>query len=111
MAQVKLLKIGADGVPTEHTAASDDLSVASLTLGTPLTVANGGTGLATLTANNVILGNGTSTPLFVAPGTSGNVLQSNGTTWTSAAFVASDANNIKNTYTAASGGLAIRDVL
>lgn len=52
-------------------------------------VAFGGTGLATLTANNVILGNGTSTPLFVAPGTSGNVLTSNGTTWASAAPAAS----------------------
>jgi hypothetical protein len=48
-------------------------------------VANGGTGLATLTANNVILGNGTSSPSFVAPSTSGNVLTSNGTTWTSVA--------------------------
>ena len=47
-------------------------------------VANGGTGLTTLTANNVILGNGTSAPSFVAPSTSGNVLTSNGTTWTSA---------------------------
>ena len=46
-------------------------------------VANGGTGLTTLTANNVMLGNGTSTPAFVAPGTSGNVLTSNGTTWVS----------------------------
>lgn len=52
-----------------------------------LTVAGGGTGLATLTANNVILGNGTSTPSFVAPSTSGNVLVSNGTTWTSAALL------------------------
>jgi hypothetical protein len=48
------------------------------------TVAQGGTGLTTLTANNVILGNGTSNPTFVAPSTSGNVLTSNGTTWTSA---------------------------
>ena len=48
-----------------------------------MTVASGGTGAATLTANNVILGAGTSTPTFVAPGTSGNVLASNGTTWTS----------------------------
>jgi hypothetical protein len=46
-------------------------------------VANGGTGLSTLTANNVILGNGTSAPLFVAPSTNGNVLMSNGTTWVS----------------------------
>jgi hypothetical protein len=50
-----------------------------------LPVANGGTGAATLTANNVILGNGTSAPTFVAPSTTGNVLTSNGTTWTSAA--------------------------
>lgn len=52
---------------------------------TLLGVANGGTGVASLTANNVILGNGASGPLFVAPGTAGNLLQSNGTTWTSAA--------------------------
>jgi microcystin-dependent protein len=50
-----------------------------------VTVAKGGTGLTTLTANNVILGNGTSTPSFVAPGTSGNLLTSNGTTWQSTA--------------------------
>lgn len=111
MAQIKVLKVGVDGVPTEHTAASDDLSVASLTLGTPLTVPNGGTGLATLTANNVILGNGASTPNFVAPGTSGNVLTSNGTTWTSAANTATAAQFIESSYTAASGGVSIRDVL
>jgi hypothetical protein len=57
-----------------------------------VTVAKGGTGLTTLTANNVILGNGTSTPSFVAPSTSGNVLTSNGTTWTSAAAASSGAN-------------------
>jgi hypothetical protein len=50
-------------------------------------VANGGTGRTTLTANNVLLGNGTSAVNFVAPGTSGNVLTSNGTTWTSASLV------------------------
>jgi hypothetical protein len=48
-------------------------------------VAQGGTGATTLTANNVILGNGTSAPLFVAPGTTGNVLTSDGTTWQSTA--------------------------
>jgi hypothetical protein len=46
-------------------------------------VAGGGTGATSLTANNVILGNGTSAVQFVAPGTSGNVLKSNGTTWIS----------------------------
>jgi hypothetical protein len=64
-------------------ANSDITSLTGLT--TPLSVAQGGTGAATLTANNVLLGNGTSAPLSVAPSTAGNVLTSNGTTWTSAA--------------------------
>lgn len=51
-----------------------------------LPVANGGTGAATLAANNVLLGNGTSALQVVAPGTSGNVLTSNGTTWQSTAL-------------------------
>ena len=62
-------------------ANSDITSISGLT--TALTVPQGGTGLATLTANNVVLGNGASTVQFVAPGTAGNVLVSNGTTWTS----------------------------
>jgi hypothetical protein len=45
--------------------------------------AGGGTGQSTLTTNNVILGNGTSGVQFVAPGTNGNLLTSNGTTWIS----------------------------
>jgi hypothetical protein len=52
-------------------------------------VANGGTGATTLTANNVLLGNGTSALQVVAPGTSGNVLTSNGTTWISDVLPAS----------------------
>lgn len=57
----------------------------AITLSGTLNVANGGTSLTTLTANNVIIGNGTSTPSFVAPGTLGNVLTSDGTTWVSSA--------------------------
>ena len=53
--------------------------------GTAVTVAQGGTGATTLTANNVLLGNGTSALQVVAPGTSGNVLTSNGTAWVSSA--------------------------
>jgi len=64
-------------------ANSDITSITGLT--TALTVPQGGTGLATLTANNVVLGNGTSNVQFVAPSTSGNLLTSDGTTWTSAA--------------------------
>jgi len=48
-------------------------------------VANGGTGQTTLTANSVVLGNGTSAVQLVAPSTSGNVLTSNGTSWVSSA--------------------------
>ena len=64
-------------------ANSDITSITGLT--TALAPSQGGTGLATLTANNVVLGNGTSAVQFVAPSTTGNVLVSNGTTWTSAA--------------------------
>ena len=67
-----------------------------------LSVAQGGTGLTTLTANNVILGNGTSNVQFVAPGTTGNVLTSNGTTWTSAA--ASGGGGAQGFVTQATGG-------
>jgi len=62
-------------------------------------VANGGTGATTLTANNVILGNGTSAPLFVAPGTNGNVLTSNGTTWTSTTPASGFSAAADNTFT------------
>jgi len=70
-------------VAAKSGANSDITSITGLT--TPLTVAQGGIGAATLTANNVLLGNGTSAPQVVAPSTSGNVLTSDGTTWTSSA--------------------------
>ena len=44
-----------------------------------------GTGAKSLTANSALLGNGTSDVQLVAPGSSGNVLTSNGSTWASAA--------------------------
>ncbi|NBX58460.1 MAG: hypothetical protein EBT64_08295, partial [Gammaproteobacteria bacterium] len=61
-----------------------NISLTSSVTGT-LPVANGGTGATSLTANNVLLGNGTSALQAVAPGASGNVLTSNGTTWQSTA--------------------------
>jgi hypothetical protein len=67
-----------------------------------LPVANGGTGATSLTANNVILGNGTSAVQVVAPGTTGNVLTSNGTTWTSAAA----ATGVTSLSVATSNGFA-----
>jgi hypothetical protein len=66
------------------TATTTGLNASAISTGT-LAVARGGTGATTLTAENVILGNTTSAVKFVAPGTSGNVLTSNGTTWLSQA--------------------------
>lgn len=77
LAKIALVSNGADIIVAEN-------YLAALTLGAALPVASGGTSLTTLTANNVILGNGASAPTFVAPSTSGNVLTSNGTTWQSA---------------------------
>jgi hypothetical protein len=57
----------------------------AFTNGAVLNVPSGGTGQSTLTANNVILGNGASSVTFVSPSVSGNFLRSNGTTWESAA--------------------------
>ena len=70
------------------TAAKLATSAVDLTTSTvtgTLPVNKGGTGAATLTANNVLIGAGTSAPTFVAPSTAGNVLTSNGTTWVSSA--------------------------
>ena len=70
-------------VTTDGTSAS--WSFVPLTSGVSgiLPVANGGTGASSLTLNNVILGNGTGAVQVVAPGTVGNILQSDGTTWVS----------------------------
>lgn len=116
----QVLVSGGAGVPTfsnastvavtSFSAGSTGLTPATATtgavsLGGTLAVGSGGTGLATLTARNVILGNGASAPTFVAPGTTGNVLQSNGTTWTSAA-VASGGGLTLLATTSLTAGLA-----
>lgn len=79
-----------------------DSAVAFSELTGSATVAQGGTGTTSLTANNVILGNGTSAVQFVAPSTSGNVLTSNGTTWVSQSITGgatlSDDNTTNATY-------------
>jgi hypothetical protein len=71
-------KSGANSDITSLTACT---TITGLT--TALSVAQGGTGSTTLTANNVLLGNGTSALQAIAPSTSGNALVSNGTTWVS----------------------------
>jgi hypothetical protein len=90
---------GALGTPSSGTLTN--------TTGLPLTtgvtgtlpVANGGTGATSLTANNVILGNGTSAVQVVAPSTAGNVLTSDGTTWASTTPAAGISLSADNTWT------------
>ena len=60
-------------------------------------VGNGGTGVTTLPLNAVVIGNNTSPVTTIAPGSSGNVLQSNGTTWVSQVFTF--PNPVVNTIT------------
>jgi hypothetical protein len=70
---------------TLKTFTLPNASAAILTDNADVTVAQGGTGLSTLTTNNLLVGAGTGNVTFIAPSTSGNVLTSNGTTWSSAA--------------------------
>lgn len=83
--------VGPASATDGNLAAFDGITGKLIKQAATVTVAQGGTGATSLTANNVILGNGTSAPLFVAPGTSGNVLTSNGTTWVSATPAATGA--------------------
>jgi hypothetical protein len=78
-------KVGTLGTMSSQNANAVTISGGTITGITDLTVADGGTGASTLSANAVLLGNGTSALQTVAPSTSGNVLTSDGTTWTSAA--------------------------
>ena len=66
-----------------------------------MSVVSGGTGLETLTAESVVIGNGTNAVKFVAPGTTANVLTSNGTAWTSTALPASNNASALTTGTTA----------
>jgi hypothetical protein len=80
-------KVGTLGTMASQNATAVAITGGTITGITDLTVADGGTGASSITANSVILGNGTSalSGNLVAPSTSGNILTSNGTTWTSAA--------------------------
>ena len=77
------------GTLATSSGSAGDVTGPSTSVDNALVAMNGTTGKviksADLTLNNVILGNGTNAPQVVAPGTSGNVLKSNGTTWTSVA--------------------------
>jgi hypothetical protein len=85
--------VQAPNTATDYTvnfpAANGDMVVA---VSGAVPASQGGTGQTSLTANNVLLGNGTSAVQFVAPGSSGNVLTSNGTTWQSTAPTSTGIN-------------------
>jgi hypothetical protein len=85
---VQFLAVGATGssLLATNTAASAQSVIGLSGFSLPVSVANGGTGRASLSANHVVLGNGTGAVQLVAPGTTGNVLTSNGTTWSSSAL-------------------------
>jgi hypothetical protein len=81
--------VGAGAAVINANPSAGTVNLATGVTGT-LAVANGGTGATSMTANNVILGNGTSAVQVVAPGAAGNVLTSSGgTTWASTALPAS----------------------
>jgi hypothetical protein len=95
--------INALGTMSSQNAASVAITGGTITGITDLAVADGGTGRSTLAANNVLLGNGTTGLLTVAPGTSGNVLTSNGTTWASSAPFSWVVSNVNSSSTITTG--------
>lgn len=87
----------------------NNMTLANVTISsvsTPVTVAQGGTGVATLGANNVILGNVTGAVKEVAPGTTGNLLTSDGSSWVSQAAGAITGNVTIGNTTISLGGTA-----
>jgi len=77
------MSAAASGANSDITSLTACTTITGLT--TPLSVAQGGTGATTLGSGDVLIGAGTGAVTSVAAGTTGNVLTSNGTTWTSAA--------------------------
>ena len=69
---------------TQSTVGNLTLTNATISsLSTPITVGQGGTGLTTITSNNLMTGNGSGSVTLIAPGTTGNILVSTGTAWQS----------------------------
>jgi hypothetical protein len=68
-----------------YATSANTVEVMSVETEAAMSVVSGGTGASTHTANNVLVGAGTSAIASVAPSTSGNILTSNGSAWTSAA--------------------------
>jgi hypothetical protein len=116
---------GGDGVTsvTSDTNVTGSISGSNLTLGWngTLSVARGGTGASSLTANRLLLGNGTGALQVLASGTSGQCLLSNGSsapTWGSCSGGGGGgATNLQEAYngganivlSSGNGGVRIQD--
>lgn len=97
---MSLSRIDSNAIAANAISAADlaDNSVTSNKISGEVPVSKGGTGSASLTANAVLLGNGTSAVATVSAGTSGNVLTSDGSRWVSQAIVTT-SNTVINAYT------------
>ena len=105
--QFTAVNIGAATDTTLARASAGNLTVEGNELyragGTDVPLADGGTGRSTLTANYALLGDGTSAVQMIAPGTSGNLLTSNGSTWASTAPAAGGAGYFLGNSSGATG--------
>lgn len=100
------------GLGTISTQAANSVSITggAITGITDITVADGGTGASTLTANGILQGNGASAISAIAPGSNGTVLVSNGTiasfaTISNSSLAAGAFSNITGVGTLTSGAL------
>ena len=109
----EITALGTIGTMAAQAASSVAITGGTITGITDITVADGGTGRSTLTDKAVLIGAGTSGITSVSPGTSGNVLKSDGTNWTSAApsSISSGAGSLSNgstfSITTGSSGVAL----
>ena len=83
----------------------------TVSLTTPVTVPDGGTGLATLTAHDLVVGNGASTPNFLAPGSIGNAPVSNGTDFVSTAIPTSIVAGTGISVSGATGAVTVTNTV
>jgi hypothetical protein len=79
--------VGNLGTLSTQNANSVTITGGTITGITDLAVADGGTGRSTLTANALLVGNGTSGLNSISPGAANYVIKSDGTNWSASQFV------------------------
>jgi hypothetical protein len=100
------------GPTAYHTYTFPDATSTILTTNAAVTVAQGGTGLTSLTANGIVVGNGASNPTFLTGTATGTELLYNGTTWavastTNIGVMAYGTTPLERWYTAPTTGTAL----